>query len=508
MTAPTSEELALHILATLDQDGRIATTAGLKYEDQLVDGQVLHGALSSLERREMITFTPLEEERWVLTAEGDEIAAHGSHEAKVFAAVPAGDEGISIADLTAAVGADVAKIGQGKAFKNKWIGKAGASGRLVRLVESVDDVTQADLVEIRDSATHKNAKTLAELKKRKLCDKVKVTYYAVDKAAKFATDLVKQATDLTLDMITSGAWKNLDFKRYNFDALGQEPAGGHLHPLMKVREEFRQIFFEMGFEEMPANRYVESSFWNFDALFQPQQHPARDMHDTFFLKSPATSDRYPRATMEAVKQVHSHGGFGSIGYGYDWKEAEAEKLLLRTHTTAVSSHMLYQLANQPGGFKPAKLFSIDRVFRNETVDATHLAEFHQVEGVIADVGMTLGDLIGFINVFCQKMGVTNVRFKPAYNPYTEPSMEIFSYHAGLGKWVEIGNSGMFRPEMLRPLGLPENVRVIAWGLSLERPTMIKYGIDNIRELLGHKCDLEMIQNNPICRLDKKMGREN
>jgi phenylalanyl-tRNA synthetase alpha chain len=103
--------------------------------------------------------------------------------------------------------------------------------------------------------------------------------------------------------------------------------------------------------------------------------------------------------------------------------------------------------------------------------------------------------------------VETLRFKPTYNPYTEPSLEVFSYHKGLKKWVEVGNSGMFRPEMLLPLGLPPNVRVIAWGLSLERPTMIKYGIDNIRELLGHKVDLEMIKANPVCRLDKKMGRE-
>lgn len=173
--------------------------------------------------------------------------------------------------------------------------------------------------------------------------------------------------------------------------------------------------------------------------------------------------------------------------------------------------MLYEIANQPGGFKPAKMFSIDRVFRNEAVDATHLAEFHQVEGVVADRNLTLADLIGasfavspvdlilllmhqrgagFMEVFFAKMGVTNLRFKPAYNPYTEvrlppaplptstdafsqPSLEIFSWHEGLKRWVEIGNSGMFRPEMLEPMGLPADVRVHGWGLSLERPTMIR-----------------------------------
>ncbi|XP_006813594.1 phenylalanine--tRNA ligase alpha subunit-like, partial [Saccoglossus kowalevskii] len=118
-------------------------------------------------------------------------------------------------------------------------------------------------------------------------------------------------------------------------------------------------------------------------------------------------------------------------------------------------------------FRPAKYFSIDRVFRNETLDATHLAEFHQIEGVVVDYGLALGDLIGIIHAFFKKLGITKIRFKPAYNPYTEPSMEIFSYHEGLQKWVEVGNSGVFRPEMLLPMGLPEDVSVIAWGLSLE-----------------------------------------
>lgn len=161
--------------------------------------------------------------------------------------------------------------------------------------------------------------------------------------------------------------------------------------------------------------------------------------------------------------------------------------------------MLYRLANQEGGFKPAKLFSIDRVFRNEAVDATHLAEFHQVEGVVADYGITLGDLIGFMQIFFAKMGVTDLRFKPAYNPYTEPSLEIFSYHKGLKKWVEIGNSGMFRPEMLGPMGLPEGVNVLGWGLSLERPTMIRYGLNNIRDLVGHKISIGGVEKAAAVR---------
>ena len=203
--------------------------------------------------------------------------------------------------------------------------------------------------------------------------------------------------------------------------------------------------------------------------------------------------------------MHSSGGSGSVGYQYDWKEEEAVKNLLRTHTTAVSSRMLYKLAQetkQSGHFNPVKLFSIDRVFRNETLDATHLAEFHQIEGLVADYDLTLGNLIGMLYEFFNKLGIKDLRFKPAYNPYTEPSMEVFSFHPGLKKWIEIGNSGVFRPEMLIPMGLPEDVSVIAWGLSLERPTMIKYKLTNIRDLCGHKVDLQMVFNNPLCRIEK------
>ena len=145
-------------------------------------------------------------------------------------------------------------------------------------------------------------------------------------------------------------------------------------------------------------------------------------------------------------------------------------------------------------------FSIDRVFRNEAVDRTHLAEFHQVEGVICDKDLTLGDLIGVLYQFFERLGMTQLRFKPAFNPYTEPSMEIFAFHPMLDKWVEVGNSGMFRPEMLEPMGLPEDVNVIAWGLSLERPTMIMYGIDNIRDLFGSKMQITSVKNNPICTI--------
>lgn len=164
----------------------------------------------------------------------------------------------------------------------------------------------------------------------------------------------------------------------------------------------------------------------------------------------------------------------------------------------MSARLLHQLARE--GFQPKKWFSIDRVFRNETLDATHLAEFHQVEGLIADRDLGLADLMGILSLFFAKLGLCDLKFKPAYNPYTEPSLEVFGFHSGLNKFIELGNSGIFRPEMLIPLGLPPDVKVIAWGLSLERPTMIKYDISNIRTLVGYKTKLSFIQKNPICLL--------
>ncbi|KAF3679050.1 putative phenylalanine--tRNA ligase alpha subunit [Capsicum annuum] len=412
----------------------------------------------------------IRKERWVLTEEGKTYAAVGSPEFQLFSAVPT--EGIAPEELQKKLGPAVYKIGCQQAIKNKWVQMAKA--QVSRKVEHADDKVKDLLLRIQKDEVV-NQEDIDALKRRKLIIQQIWKGNSVRKGPEYAPKRKRAATDLT-------------------------------------RENLQR------FEEMPTNNYVESSFWNFDALFQPQQHPARDSHDTFFLKVPSTTRMLPEDYVERVKEIHESGGYQSRGYGYDWKREEANKNLLRTHTTAVSSRMLYALAQKP--FAPKKYYSIDRVFRNEAVDRTHLAEFHQIEGLICDRGLTLGDLIGVLHDFFSRLGMSKLRFKPAYNPYTEPSMEIFSYHEGFKKWVEVGNSGMFRPEMLLPMGLPEDVRVIAWGLSLESlqrllvfwlqfgaavicrtwPTMILYGIDNIRDLFGPKVDLGLIKRNPICRL--------
>ncbi|KAL8582118.1 hypothetical protein ACOMHN_004038 [Nucella lapillus] len=488
------------VLQEVDKTGevdtlRLAKTLG-------VDHQVLVGAVKSLQSLGDILHVEQVQNKFLqLTEEGRAVVTNGSHEAVVFHAVP--EDGIAQGQLAKTV--PNFKVGFSKAMSAGWIriDKAAEGGpRVFRKVESIEDAVQQCLMKLKDlSIDGMPEATKAEYKKRKLITEVKETGYMLMKGPNFTLTVEKPEVDLTPAMIQSGSWKTKQFKPYNFDALGVPPERGHLHPLLKVRTQYRQIFLEMGFTEMPTNNFIESSFWNFDTLFVPQKHPARDAQDTFFISDPRTASAFPMDYLQKVAKVHSSGDFGSTGYGYEWQMEETEKNVLRTHTTAVSARMLYKLAQQET-FKPVKYFSIDRVFRNENLDATHLAEFHQIEGLVADRGLTLGDLMGIIHEFFMKLGIKKLRFKPAYNPYTEPSMEVFSYHEGLQKWVEVGNSGVFRPEMLLPMGMPEDVSVIAWGLSLERPTMIKYGINNIRDLIGPKVNLQMVHDNPLCRLDK------
>jgi len=491
----TMEEVRQQLLFALDKTDGINS---LDYSNEKnVDHNQIIGAIKSLQASEMVIGDFKDKKVNGLTKDGEVSAEKGSAEARLWEIV--GTDGMDRGEAEKKMGKAEFKSGFGYAMKSKWVRLDKATKKVTREKDSINDEVKAQLQSVKNGETVDEA-VVKNLMKRKMVSQKTVSWYEIKKGPKFSTSFKKDATVLTKEMITSGSWKDEKFKPYNFNAMGLNPNGGYLHPLLKVRSEFRQIFLEMGFQEMPTSQYVENGFWNFDSLFQPQQHPARDAHDTFFIKEPAESLIEQEEYCEKVRQTHENGGdTKSIGWRYNWEMKEAKRNILRTHTTAVSARMLYKLANQEGGFKPVKYFSIDRVFRNETLDATHLAEFHQIEGLIADRGLTLGDLMGIIQTFFENMGVKNIKFKPAYNPYTEPSMEVFGFHPGLKQWVELGNSGIFRPEMILPMGLPDDVRVIAWGLSLERPTMIKYGISNIRSLCGHRLDLNFVKNNPIVR---------
>eukprot|EP00210_Caulerpa_lentillifera_P002874 g2744.t1 len=450
------------ILRTLESKSVVTDTFVLAQELEKDHNEVV-GVMKSLQAHEFILVEDIDHFQYTLTDEAKSYLKTGSPEAQLMTAIP--KEGISLPQLKvislystltlfqSTVEAAVSDIGFKQAMALKWIEvkKENSSTMVYRKVDEVIDLVRESLerIENGEELSTKDATNLH--KKRKLIVPNSWKTYRLTKGPKFALQLTKKATDLTREIMLKGSWKDMEFKPYNFNALGLPTQGGCLHPLLKVRTQFRKIFTQMGFEEMPANSYVESSFWNFDALFQPQQHPARDAHDTFFLTKPAASSGFPTDYLQRVKEIHEKGGYDSIGYGYAWKLAEAEKNLLRTHTTAISSQMLFKLAQN--GFKPTKYFSVDRVFRNEAIDRTHLAEFHQIEGLVCDKGLTLGDLIGVLRLFFTRLGLKKLRFKPAFNPYTEPSMEIFSYSEQLEKWMEVGNSGEFKLCSMESKGL-------------------------------------------------------
>ncbi|TBU10876.1 alpha subunit of phenylalanine--tRNA ligase [Hamiltosporidium tvaerminnensis] len=452
------------------------------------DGKSITGTLMSLESKGLIKYISNDEYYYVLSDEGNSILENGSHEYIFYNLISS--KGMEIEE------SKKYEIGKLNAFKKQWVVKRG--DRIYKNVcEITDDVCES-LKEINCNNFSKKISNemLNSLIKRKLIVKKKKIEYSIFRGVNYCNEIEKLETDLTHKMVLDGSYKAKSFKSYNFDSSGILPMAGELHPMMKIREEFRKIFLEMGFEEMPTNRYVETSFWNFDALFQPQNHPSRDSHDTFFTTDEFTDEVVPEKYLERVKNVHMRGGYGSSGYLYEFDEKETRRPVLRTHTTASSCRLLYQLAAKD--FVPGKYFSIDKVFRNESVDATHLAEFHQVEGVVVGKNIGLGHLMAIIKQFFRKLNMDRIKFKPAYNPYTEPSMEVFAYHEGLKKWIEVGNSGVFRPEMLKPMGFEDNVRVLGWGLSLERPTMIKYNVSNIRKLVGHKVEFQFIKDSKIC----------
>lgn len=298
-------------------------------------------------------------------------------------------------------------------------------------------------------------------------------------------ELKEEIVQLTSELLATGKWRDRDIRPYDVTAYAPSATGGKPHPLSTLIEEIREVFIEMGFEEIATN-YVESAFWNMDALFIPQDHPAREMQDTFYLAHP---ERFSLddGMVKRIAAVHEHGGeTGSTGWGGTFSKETAEKALLRTHTTVGTIRYLHDHPDDP-----CKVFSLGRVFRNETMDATHLPEFHQIEGIIKEPGANFRMLVGVLREFYRRMGFPKVRIRPGYFPYTEPSMEVDVFYNG--KWMELGGSGIFRPEVTEPLGVKDPV--CAWGLGLERLAMMRFGLTDIRDI--YVSDVDWLRDAPL-----------
>ncbi|MDL2246806.1 phenylalanine--tRNA ligase subunit alpha [Methanobrevibacter sp. OttesenSCG-928-K11] len=296
----------------------------------------------------------------------------------------------------------------------------------------------------------------------------------------------EQATQLTHQQLKEDTWKNLEYRPYDINAEAPEIFPGKGHPLRLIIDEIRDIFLNLGFTEANGT-ILDSAFWNFDSLFQPQDHAAREMQDTFYVKNPLKCDLPNDELVEKTSQIHEDGAdTGSTGWNYKWDEDIARQSVLRTHTTGISTKFLNE--NKP----PLKMFSVGRVFRRETITYKHLPEFHQVEGIVAAEGINYENLLGTLKEFYKKLGF-EVRFRPAYFPYTYLSTECEVYLEEKESWIELGGSGMFRPEVLAPLGI--DVPVLAFGLGIERLAMIRYDISDIRML--YKSDIKWLRELPL-----------
>jgi phenylalanyl-tRNA synthetase alpha chain len=293
----------------------------------------------------------------------------------------------------------------------------------------------------------------------------------------------EEVSQLTPELIKSGKWKDAILRPYDIKTFAPTIYIGKRHPLSRLIDEIRKIFFEMGFTEIEGG-YVESCFWNMDALFIPQDHPARDLQDTFYCNQSMEIDE---KLLNLIARVHEDGGkTGSKGWEYKFSKKEAKKAILRTHTTANTIRYLYKNPKPP-----AKVFIIGKVFRKENLDKTHLPEFHQIEGIVHEKGANLRQLIGILKEFYNRVGFKEIRMRPAYFPYTEPSIEVeVKWHK---KWIELGGSGIFRPEVIEPIGIKEPV--LAWGLGLERLAMMLLGLDDIRDL--YMSDIKWLREMPL-----------
>src|SRR5919108_2662553 len=277
---------------------------------------------------------------------------------------------------------------------------------------------------------------------------------------------------LTPQLITSGRWKHVRFSLLDVEASAPTIYAGKKHPLQNLIDEIKEVFVGMGFLEIEGP-LVQPSFWNFDVLFTPQDHPAREMQDTFYVhQKKQTLPVKDQDIVDKVSRVHRKG------WQYEWNLEESKRIVLRTHTTPVTIKYLFD-----NKLEDARVFTVGRVFRNEKTSYKHLVEFNQIEGVVTSSAVTLRDLMGLQTEFYSKLGINKVKFWPTYFPYTEPSLQSMIYNETLDKWVELFGMGIFRPEVTEPLGIKNPV--LAWGGGIERIAMIRFGLSDVRDLYAN-----------------------
>ena len=453
--------------------------------DPALLGEELHSPPESiiqyanlLESKELCTVERIVSTSIMRTEEGEQYVKDGLPERQLYNSF---DTTIPMSKLNQHA---LAKIGIGWMRRLGWI--TIQDGIVAKTDAPKSDLEQG-LLHIGDQKLE--PKIAIDLMKRGLIQEQETVSYQIKitsagkTLAEQGLDLREELGTLTSEQIISGSWRDQPLRRYDVTKPPKQLVPGKVHPYQQLIDEMRQILLSMGFTELHGD-VIQSAFWNFDALFQPQDHPAREMQDTFHIPG---SRNLPDG-WEQVRDIHEHGGeTSSTGWGNRWDPRVSEGIVLRTHTTCLS---VQTIAKNPN--PPQKAFCIGRVYRREAIDPTHTPEFEQLEGIVMDKDLTFGHLMGYLREFYTRMGFESVRFRPAYFPYTEPSVEPEVYVEGLG-WVELGGAGVFREEVTAPWGV--SCPVLAWGLGVSRVAMLRMGLRDLREL--YQSDIDWIKSYPL-----------
>jgi phenylalanyl-tRNA synthetase alpha chain len=447
--------------------------------------------LNTLSQKGLATLEIREIASYALTQEGTEYVETGLPEVRLFRAVLELGGRANVDDAVAKSGLTPSAKGIAINWsrKNGWLSISKEDGTTVLKVKAEISETPIEAVlsvifEGSESIPESLNSALEEAIERSLVNtstaKVFEAEVAHEKRAMIDELLAKEIkgiVNLTSDMLSSESWRGETFRPYNVELEPAYVNYGKKHPYAEFKDWLREIMIGLGFTEW-FGPYVETEFWGHDTLFVPQDHVARDVQDQFRVVSPYDhGDIVDNRYYSAVKAVHENGGeTGSKGWDWPFSKEIATRLCLRPHTTPVSMRYLYEHRESP-----QKMFIIDRNFRSETLSATHGQEFDQCEGIIMDKHLTLRNLLGYLTSICKGVGIEKMKFKPGQFPFTEPSVETFAKHEKIG-WIELGGSGIFRPEVTHPLGIKDTV--LAWGIGAERLYMAAMGINDIRDLLS------------------------
>jgi phenylalanyl-tRNA synthetase alpha chain len=494
----------IRVLQALVESGGPATIGEIAQRTRLADSAVAR-AILNLSENELVREQVERRTELTLTKEGQSFANDGLPERRIVSIVIKSGGRLALGDALRQAGLDekYGSIATGWISRKRWgkIEKAGSDLQVVVETEPSRDEDEDMLARLREgnlvleelsSSMREAAQRLVKRNavEARVRNDREIEITATGQEAATLAPMQQEISSLTGEMISSGEWEKVKLRSYNVSSPVPQTFPGKYHPYLRFLRMVKRKLVALGFREA-VGPLVETAFINCDCLYMPQDHPAREIHDLYYLKDPSSASLEEYGDLvERVAATHENGWkTGSTGWRYKFSMSEASKLILRSHGTALSVRAMISKNLQV----PGKYFAIARCFRPDMLDRTHLTEFNQAEGIVLDPSLNLRNLLGILEMFAKEVaGAERVRFKPDYFPFTEPSVELQAYREGVG-WMEFGGSGIFRPEVTEPLGV--KVPVLAWGLGIDRLYMMSRKIQDIRQLFSP--DLEWIREQTV-----------